>query len=388
MTTWERPIRENRKTPSFSSSLLDAIYHSIDESSHGKEEPRKQEQQNNPVGIHHTRRRNNAPEVEEEDQEEIASLRRVIMVEKWVENYKTSSRSCSNSKSRHINSDSSSSTDSSFFSSSETESAASKSTPKTSSTAFHVLPHPPPYKASAGHQTVLVSGQATPKHEGRLFMRTKSRALKIYGDLKKVKQPISPGGKIANFLNSIFSSRNLKKHEGMEDWSSVRKSRSVKDSSTTTCSLTSSTSCLMNKPPRSSRIGNKSERSVRFCPVSVILDEDSQPCGHKSIIYDDDDPSLTPMPKINSHFLKKNIDSFRNYEEKKSKKYDFMRGYDYQGKSDDDIDDGYSCSSSDLFELENIGIVGIGHGIHREELPVYGTTNLKINQAIASGLVM
>lgn len=360
MATWERSIREERrqqrrKTPSFSSSLLDAIYHSIDESQ-GKEEEPRQEQDS---GLHH-RRRNNAPEVEE-----IASLRRAIMVEKWMENYTTSSRS---SRSRHINSDSSSSTDSSFFSSSETESAP-KSTSKSST--FHVPP-----KAA---QRTLVS-EATPKHEGR-FMRTKSRALQIYGDLKKVKQPISPGGKIANFLNSIFNSRNLKKHEGMEEWSSVRKSRSVRDSSTT-CSLTS-TSCLNIPPTSSSSRGSKSKRSVRFCPVSVIVDEDCQPCGHKST-YDDgdeDDPSLTPMPKINSHFLKKNIDILRNYEEKKSKKYEF-RGY-YQDDIDDN--DGNSCTSSDLFELENIGIVGIGHGTHREELPVYGTTNLK---AIANGLIM
>ncbi|KAI3498920.1 hypothetical protein L1887_34706 [Cichorium endivia] len=32
------------------------------------------------------------------------------------------------------------------------------------------------------------------KNEGK-FMRTKSRAMKICGDLKKVKQPISPGGR-------------------------------------------------------------------------------------------------------------------------------------------------------------------------------------------------
>ena len=356
MTTWERPVRgerhqQRRKTPSFSSSLLDAIYHSIDESQGKEEEPR---QEPDPALLH--RKRNNAAEFEEE----IASIRRAIMVEKWMENYGSSTRG---SRSRHINSDSSSSTDSSLFSSSETDSA-SKSTPKSS--VFHATP-------KAAHQT-LVPG-ATPKHEGG-FMRTKSRAPKIYGDLKKVKQPISPGGKIKNFLNSIFTPRNLKKHEGMEDWSSVRKSRSVKDSSTT-CSLTSR-SCL-NRPPPPSR--GKSKRSVRFCPVSVIVDEDCQPCGHKSI-NDHHDPSLTLVPNINSHFLKKNIDSFRNYEEKKSKKYGFRGFYE---NSDDD---GNSCTSSDLFELDNIGIVGVGHGAHREELPVYGTTNLKINQAIANGLLM
>ncbi|KAL3535554.1 hypothetical protein ACH5RR_004015 [Cinchona calisaya] len=324
-TTWERPIREGRhqqrrKTPSFSSSLLDAIYHSIDDESQlGKE----QEQRQNPGLLLHKKRNNNAADGVEE---EIVSVRRAIMVEKWMENYTTSSRSSSLS-SKPMNSDSSSSTDSSsLFSSSETDSASKK---------------------------------PTPKHESsRFIMRTKSRALKIYTDLKKVKQPISPGGKIANFLNSIFTSRNSKKHEGMEDWSSVRKSRSVKDSTLT-------------------RGKKSSNRAERFCLASIIADED----------YDRDDPSLLPMPKINSHFLKKSFDSFRDYEEKKSKKYELKRGFnDYN--SDDDIDEGNSCTSSDLFELENIGIVGIGHGGHREELPVYGTTNLKINQAIANGFVM
>lgn len=359
MARWEKPLREERqqqrrRTPSFSSSLLDAIYHSIDESQGRVGEPR---QEKNPA--HLQTKKNNALEVEEE----IACLRRAIMVEKWMESRTSSARS---TRSRHMNSDSSSSTDSSLFSSSETESA-SKSTPKSSF--FHA-----PTKAA--HQTF--APEATPKHEGR-FMRTKSRALKIYGDLKKVKQPISPGGKLANFLNSIFTSRNLKKHEGMEDWTSVKKSRSVKDSSPT-CSL-SSRSCLHRPvPPPSSR--GKSKRSVRFCPVSVIVDEDCQPCGHKSI-YDDNDPRLTPMPKINSHSLQQNIDSFRDYEDKKPKNFG-LRGF-YEEESDD----GNSCTSSDLFELENIGIVGIGcHGAHREELPVYGTTNMKVNQAIANGLVM
>ncbi|KAI5674304.1 hypothetical protein M9H77_14668 [Catharanthus roseus] len=376
MTTLERCSREGRnhqqrrKTPSFSSSLLDAIYHSIDESSsQGKEEHRK--------------RNNNTLEVEEE----IANIRRAIMVEKWMENYPSSTTTTTTTTtttscrggSRRVNSDSSSSTDSSFFSSSETEKST---TPKSS--IFN------PQKPVQKH----VSDNS--KHEGNSFMRTKSRALKIYGDLKKVKQPISPGGKIANFLNSIFNSRNLKKlhhhhhnhhHQGIvEDWgNSVRKSRSVKDS-TTSCSSLTSRSCL-NRPqnPSSSRT-NKSNRSVRFCPVGVIVDEDSQPCGHKSIYDDHNDPTLTPMPKISSHYIKKNIDSFR-YEEKYPKKQNY-RGYyrRYSQDKDGDDDDDDSCTSSDLFELENIGIVG--SGTNREELPVYGTTNLKINQAIAKGLLV
>ncbi|KAL3825358.1 hypothetical protein ACJIZ3_021387 [Penstemon smallii] len=317
MAAWERQTEKSRrKMPSFSSTLLDAIYNSTDESKQG-------------VGDYVHNRRNNAAKIEQE----IESLRRAIMVEKWMENYSTP---------RHFPSNSGSSTDSSIFSSSETESYISRSS---------VLP--------------------LQKHEGGgggRFTRTKSRAMKIYGDLKKVKEPISPGGKITNFLNSIFSPRNLKKKQGNEEWNSVRKSRSMHD--TKTCSL-SSRSCLSKNP---SSKGNKSKRSVRFCPVNVILDE-----GHKSI-YDYDEYSISAsMPTIGSQFIKKNIDSFRLCEGKNLRKHEFRDLYE----NESDVDD-KSCASSDLFELENIGRVYE----EEEELPVYETTSLEMNKAIANGLVM
>ncbi|KAJ8526531.1 hypothetical protein K7X08_029008 [Anisodus acutangulus] len=355
MSSWEKPIirpQQRRKTPSFSSSLLEAIYHSIDES---------KEEEN-----HVPNKRNNAVEAEEE----IVCLRRAILIEKWMESYKYTQSS------GHFSSDSGSSTDSSMFSSSETESA-SRSTPKSS--VFHTLPKPTrqvhEILVPARSEKVTFSAETTPKCGGR-FMRTKSRALKIYGDLKKVKQPISPGGKIANFLNSIFNSRNMKKnhhHQGMDDWSSVRKSRSVNDSSTVTCSLTTRSSCL-NKTP-SSR-GNKSKRSVRFCPVSVIVDEDCQPCGHKSI-YKNEEPRIWQVPKAGN---------LRNIEGKHINKHQY-RGFYQSEDEEEEEDDGRSCASSDLFELENIGMIGHVHAT-RDGLPVYGTTSFKMNQAIARGLVM
>lgn len=309
MSSWEKPIirvQQRRKTPSFSSSLLESIYHSIDES---KEEEEKHQQVPN-------RKSNNK-------EEEIVSLRRAILIEKWMESYKYSQSS------GHFSSDSSSSAESSMFSSSETESRSINTLPKTTT------------QVRRPDRVVTFSTETkTPKCEGGgRFMRTKSRALKM------VKQPISPGGKIANFLNSIFNSKNIKKNH-QEDWSSVRKSRSVNDSTTMTTS-----SCL-NKTPSSTSISNKSKRSVRFCPVTVIVDEDSQPCGHKSI--------------------------YRNEEPKHQ-----YRGF-YQ---DEDEDDGRSCASSDLFELENIGMIGHVHA-NRDGLPVYGTTSFKMNQAIARGLLM
>ncbi|KAL1547809.1 protein BIG GRAIN 1-like A [Salvia divinorum] len=250
-----------RKTPSFSSSLLDAIYHSIDD------------HHQTPLPL----RRNPAAHVDDE----IQSLRRAIMVEKWMQTHAATTP-------RHLPTNSSSSDSSCIFTSSETDS----------------------------------SSAATPKKSDRSgrFNRTKSS--------KKASQPVSPGARIANFLNSIFSPKKDHRFE----WSSVRKSRSMKDTTASSSSSTMSRSCLMSNG--SCKNASKSKRSVRFNPV---LDSGG----------------------VGSRFIKKNMESILVHESERR----------------------YSDASSDLFELENIGA-------YDEELPVYGTTDLKINRAIANGFVV
>ncbi|KAG6411231.1 hypothetical protein SASPL_129309 [Salvia splendens] len=205
------PIYTHPKVPSFSSSLLDAIYH------------------DNPA----PHRRNPATKAEDD----IESLRRAMLIEKWIQTHEQSS--------------------------------------------------------SASTTTI---------------------------NRPKPKKPISPAGKkISNFFNSIFSPRNFKSSRHClddEEWtsSSMRKSRSMKDAASTT-----SRSCLTKNA------SSRPAKSVRF------LDQDK--------------------PKIGSHFIKKNIDSFRVFERK----------FDCCESTEDDM----SCASSDLFELENI-----------DDLPVYETTSL------------
>ncbi|KAL2501081.1 protein BIG GRAIN 1-like A [Forsythia ovata] len=321
MAMWERQKHQPRhKKQSFSSSLLDAIYHSIDDS-----EGLKEHRQVEDFVVHG---RNNSALVEEE----IESFKRAILIEKWMENYNSITP-------RHFESSSGSSTDSSMFSSFETESSASKSILETSLFTRQ--------KLNQRRNPILEMDQ-----KGGL-MRRKS---KIFRELKKVKEPYSPGAKIANFLNSIFSLTNLKKNQSLEEWNSARKSKSMKD--TTTCSLTSR-SCLSRTM---SLRGNQSKKSVQFSPVSNTI-------------------AATSYPNVGSNFIKKNIESFRDYGGKNSRKHEFGELYE-----DDSDLDGKSCASSDLFELENIGRVGIGS--YEEDLPVYGTTSLKMNKAIASGLVM
>ncbi|CAI0419443.1 unnamed protein product [Linum tenue] len=181
------------------------------------------------------------------------------------------------------------------------------------------------------------SSEARPRQEksdvggGGGFVKKKSRSLKnIYGDLKKVKQPISPGGRLASFLNSLFTAGTAKKAKIGGDRDEIRPSNS-----TSACSSASSfsRSCL-SKTPSSRGGGGGGKRSVRFYPVSVIVDED----------------------------------------------------YEVEMEVDEEDDDVASCASSDLFELDNLSsIEGIER--YREELPVYETTHFKTNRAIANGLV-
>ncbi|XP_057505830.1 protein BIG GRAIN 1-like A [Actinidia eriantha] len=344
MNGWERSHREQRhqpqpqqrrKTPSFSSSLLDAIYRSIDET--------KCEEADDSVLY----RESTTARTKKQRNPNEQTLRQTIMIGK-LRNNETISSGLYNS-----NSSSSDSSCGGVFSSSETESGSK-------STSFEV-------KA----QSEL---DQTPKREGRLT-RTKSKALKIYGDLKKAKQPISPGRRITNFLNSLFNSKNAKREP---DLKSMRKSRSVKDTTTTTSFSRSCLSKPISSRAKLSSNNGGSKRCVRFFPVCVIVGEDSRPCGHKRVY--DADPSLMPISvvrKIGEKTINNQIKNINAFE---------LRGLD---DNDEDGDDDVSCASSDLFELENI--TAIGAGAYGEELPVYGTTSLKTHHAIhaiSNGLIL
>ncbi|XP_050218967.1 protein BIG GRAIN 1-like C [Mercurialis annua] len=354
-------IPQRRRTPSFSSSLLDAIYRSIDESNSGNggggngeeevlaslyQETSLIKKQNSDQSVHSV----SANALLAEQEKDLSSLRRAILIESWIEKQSnatsTSSESSSGGGGRRRGSV--------FSSSSETESSIPES----------------------------------------------SRISKQDSDEKKQKQkkPISPGGRIAHFLNSIFTSGNGKKVKmcsigAMDDVTST--TTSERKSKSTCSSVTSfSRSCLSKTPPSRPKSSNKSKRSVRFYPVSVIVDEDSRPCGHKCIY--EDDPGLMPNPVVKK--FAKNY-SFKRDSGKGSAKYNNNRNHHHQKKNiisdlkgfhnyesdeEEEDDDNLSCSSSDLFELDHI----MGIGRYREELPVYETTSFKKNQAIANGFIL
>lgn len=320
-----------RKTPSFSSSLLDSIYRSIDE-------PECNE------GLYRMK-----PKVYHEE-EVVPSLRRAIMIEKWMEDGGSKNKITSERTFKNLSNSSDSSCCGTMFSSSDNESATRS---RQKSSFFQIM--------------------QTPKREMKFITTTKSRALQIYSELKKVKQPISPGGRIASLLNSIFSSKTMKKSKFNEDLGSVTKSRSLHETTNSSASSFSRT-CLRKTPSsRCKTNSNGMKRSVRFSPVSVnIADEDCE----RETIYKDD-PTIVSFPIV------RNLDN-KIYSAVTGDAINY-RGMVHKNDHEDYEDDIASCSSSDLFELDNIGAVGIG--FYAEELPVYGTTNLKTNKAIANGYV-
>ncbi|CAA2979178.1 Hypothetical predicted protein [Olea europaea subsp. europaea] len=410
--------------PSFSSTLLDAIYRSIDEGEEKLVVNKKtmKKKQNDLVGF--------------QSEEEMANFQRACMIEKWMEKkvsekevVRRKSTADFDSKSRYdsgntgnslyLNSSSSSSDSSSGgrFSSSEAESVHVVS----SNTSCYGLQKPKPIRTSvtasekekiSKYDKVFDDNTCHQKHKNEGgFMKTKSKASKFYGDLKKFKQPISPGGRLASFLNSLFTAGNAKKSKISLNGAYDDHSSTVKSANASTCSSASSfsRSCLSKTPSSREKPNSGTKRSVRFYPVSVIVDEDCQPCGHKSL--HEDKQNLEPTKSrikssINDelmlHVMEKNRrveeaarDLLRNYQKKVETELDLRKtliknqvlgNREQDLEEDADDDDDASCASSDLFELYNLSAIGMEK--YSEELPVYETTHLDTNRAIANGLLL
>ncbi|KAJ0242372.1 Protein BIG GRAIN 1-like B [Hirschfeldia incana] len=297
--------------PSFSSTLLDQIYRSTDSSSSSDVSMRKKQ--------------NRAADENRVCLEKILANRRKTAADDFLRSRTP----------KTVEHSSSTSSDSSGLSSSSSSDSFYRRT--RSSPAIH---HPPkPIRTS-------VERLERPNNNNN-NNKVKSKALKMYSDLKKVKQPISPGGRLATFLNSLFTG-NTKKPDNK-----------TATSSSTTCSSASSfsRSCL-SKTTSSSE---KTKRSVRFCPVNVILDENS---SRESRVMEE-----------NRRVIEAAKELIRTYQKSKDVVNISVE------EEEDDEDDGASCASSDLFELDNLSAIGIGR--YREELPVYETTRLNTNRIIS-----
>ncbi|KAH0895157.1 hypothetical protein HID58_057586, partial [Brassica napus] len=284
--------RQDHRHPSFSSTLLDQIYNSIDSSSLSDVSMRKK--QNRAV----------------EEIEKILVNRRAVPGDSVrSRNLKTAEPVFS----KH--SSSSSSSDSSGLSSSSSDSfyRRSRSPPE--------IPHPKPIRTT-------VERRERPNDNNN---KVKSKALEMYSDLKRVKQPNSPGGRLATFLNSIFTGN-------------TKKPNKTATSSSTTCSSASSfsKSCLSKTPSSSEKLKRR------------VMEE-------------------------NRRVIEAAKELIRTYQ--KNKDVVNIIGKEEEDDDEDDDDDGASCASSDLFELDHLSVIGIGS--YREELPVYETTRFNTNRIIS-----
>ncbi|KAI3727348.1 hypothetical protein L1987_67161 [Smallanthus sonchifolius] len=205
--------------------------------------------------------------------------------------------------------------------------------------------------------------------EGK-FVKTKSRAMKIYSYLKKAKHPISPGGRFASFLLSLFGTTNAKK------------------------SKISSPVVHANRKYESTR------SCLKETPSSNVIDEYSQSRGHKSLKGDrsrsrSDSPAVkfamnSIDKKLEVHSTEKNLhieestrDLLKSYRKKVECVFDSIKNSETNNNDDDEV---ASYASSDLFELGHLSAIGIDRCM--QELPLYETTSVDVNQAIANGLLV
>ncbi|RZR97307.1 hypothetical protein BHM03_00026469 [Ensete ventricosum] len=346
MERWgtERQRRGN-ECPSFSSTLLDAIYRSMDESDAG-----------------------GAPEPS------LAALRRPAMV--------VSERAGNRPRRLPPISTSSSSDNSSyggFSSSSEPESASS-----------HRARLRPIRSGEAPTRCTAVSGPPTrrpPPPPQRISSppvvhrreRTKSSSIrnKLW-DLGRSKAPASPGGRLAALLNSLFAAAAKRPKKSKTPTATTAGAVGGYDDSACSTLSSHSRSCLVKAP--SSRRAPPAEdegakRSVRFHPVSVIVGEDLRPCGQKNVSAGDRAAEGRPRTVATEVEGKGKTETRMRVEE-------LLRRFEDGEEEGGEISD----SSSDLFELESLTVLRGGEG-YRDELPVYETTHAATNRAISRGVI-
>ncbi|KAK6118330.1 hypothetical protein DH2020_047901 [Rehmannia glutinosa] len=347
-----KPKKTHRNTPSFSSSLLDEIYRSIDGNAENTEAYKVFDEK--PVRKRGGFKAKNRNSSSVGDEEIVRSQRGRWVHEKWMAREKIAFQEHDLS---FFSSNSSSSDSSGALSSSDTEFFNSIKT-KSKVSCFMFDDH-------QNNQKIKTEDD---------LIKPKSRVYKVYANLKKVKQPISPGGRLTNFINSLFNNSNVKKSKKVEKNNGFHDLKSPKTSSP----------CLSKDSPKSMvKMRGGIQRTVRFNPVGVILDEDSKPCGHKSI-YDEeiDKYGKPPLPPMRLMEKNRAVEGAAKHVLKSRQilRNDFSMFRKIEDDDDDDDGDDFSDSSSDLFELDDLALFGKKRFC--EELPVYETTYFDKNRAI------
>ncbi|KAG2334252.1 hypothetical protein Bca52824_005432 [Brassica carinata] len=315
------------RNPSFSSTLLDEIYNSIDHKTHKAQ-----------------------PFVGSSVKKQSISVTRSVPDRKLHQDRFFGSVS------------SSSDSNSSIFSSSDTELTHGKKITSSRPLCFG----PSKTKQSKTEDKALFhQNRATRVSDGYdLASDVPRRSAKRYSsNQKKIKTPSSPGVRIVNFINSLFSkqSATVKSYPRKTSYDDSAFSRKRTDYyPTSTCSSASSfsRSCL-NK--RSEKSSDRIKPSVRFSPVNVIVPEiEEEGYARKSVKKNVEDGGRRSVEEIAREFL-------RDYHKKHENS--LVENNDHEEYEDDVASD----SSSDLFELDLAG-THHHHNLYEDELPVYETT--------------
>ncbi|KAI3411583.1 uncharacterized protein J3R85_017758 [Psidium guajava] len=211
-------------------------------------------------------------------------------------------------------------------------------------------------------------------------------------------------------LNPVRTRVAAKRDERRREANLEGKLKSGEASSSTSASSTVpslSRPCLSKRTPSTrERLRSGAKRTVSFYPVSVIVDEDCRPCGHKCLHQEgrgeqsssvslsvptawrigksqprksDPDWSLNLKDLLmekNRRFEENARELLGDYGENQKQGFE-LKGHcekevEVEEEDDDDDDDGgASCSSSDLFELDHLAAI---NDKYNAELPVYETT--------------
>ncbi|CAN6478309.1 unnamed protein product [Victoria cruziana] len=403
MEKWNSEMKAERypRNPSFSSALLDAIDRSTDEDDVGASfcvcrktmtttttaAVMQGRPNRNEYGTKQTPRPFNWTTDEKKGYSKPPSRRNVseLGVFEAAGWYRLSSKSIA---ARANSSTTSSSSESSGFSSSDADSVLSPTEKKLAEKKgqYGHKSRPPPViiPPKQHHSTVAPDLFANKKTEEPGKSRG-IRVSKLYNELKKAKQPISPGSRIASFLNSLFATGKKGKLSSAAATTVNTPSKSLSSlpadtfkrpaaraspTVPTTTTTPFSGSCL------SKTRGEGVKSSVRFFPTNMTVGVGA--CEHKCL-YEELLSSPLPLP----HKEVKVRDLIADYQMKSTAAAGFLfdlspsTKLEVEEEDGDEDDDATSCSSSDLFELENL-----------TELPVYETTNLETNRAIAKGLIL
>ncbi|XP_022734722.1 protein BIG GRAIN 1-like E [Durio zibethinus] len=217
---------------------------------------------------------------------------------------------------------------------------------------------------------------------------------------KKYKQPSSPGGRLASFLNSLFNQTGYKKKKSKSTAHSMkdeeespggrRKRRSSishfrSSSAADAKSFYSSSSSGFRTPPPYAHTPTKTYKEFRSysnhkqvvsLPKNNNIGQTKSAALQNDLLDDKRNTTdyswLDEKRKFNDGYSEKHKNLGTRHQEKDRNFADRYPSEEKEFRKFNDVDDGAdSDSSSDLFELQNYDL-----GIYSSGLPVYETTHM------------